>query len=311
MIPTFRHTPKPLLSLLLLAAALTAMPGCAEAPDAEPALDTARASRDRAAIIAHRGYSGRAPEHTFAAYRLAAEAGADYIEQDLQFTADSVLVVLHDGTLDRTANGPAALCVGEVRVHTLDELRECEVGSWFNRENPQHADSAFAAERIPTLEEVLGRYGSTHRLYIETKDPDAAPGMEEALVELVHRYPHLVDPAEPPNLYIQSFSLASLQRLHALDPDIPLVLLFGRLSSEEIQDSLPSIAPYASGIGPHFSSVDPALIAAAHQAGMVVHPYTVNTQEEMDRLISIGVDGMFTNEVELGLRRAEAGAQDP
>ena len=69
--------------------------------------------------IGHRGASGLAPEHTFAAYDLALRLGADYIEQDLQVTKDGVLVVIHDETLDRTASGPAANCTGPVDQKTL------------------------------------------------------------------------------------------------------------------------------------------------------------------------------------------------
>ena len=92
-----------------------------ETPPAEPAADF----RDAAVVvIAHRGASADAPEHTFAAYDLALEQGADYLEQDLQLTSDGVLVVLHDGTLDRTASGPAEACTGAVGDKTAhaDEL---------------------------------------------------------------------------------------------------------------------------------------------------------------------------------------------
>ena len=75
-------------------------------------------------VIAHRGASGYAPEHTFASYDLAVEKGADYLEQDLQLTADGVLVVLHDATLDRTARGPAASCTGPVSEKTLAQVQE-------------------------------------------------------------------------------------------------------------------------------------------------------------------------------------------
>ena len=106
-------------------------------------------------VIGHRGASADAPEHTFASYDLALEQGADYIEQDLQLTADGVLVVLHDDTLARTARGPAGSCTGPVADKTLDQLQDCEVGSWFNEANPDEADPAFADLAIPTMEAVL------------------------------------------------------------------------------------------------------------------------------------------------------------
>ena len=71
-----------------------------------------------------------------AAYDLALEMGADYIEQDLQMTSDGVLVVLHDQNLDRTTSGPAENCTGLVISKTLEQIKTCDVGSWFNEEYP-------------------------------------------------------------------------------------------------------------------------------------------------------------------------------
>ena len=133
-------------------------------------------------VIGHRGASAYAPEHTFASWDRALEIGADYLEQDLQMTSDGVLVVLHDDTLDRTTGGA---CRGRVNDHTLAEIRDCDVGSWFNAARPAHADTAYAAERIATLDEVLTRYADRACFYIETKNPAEAPGMEEALLELL------------------------------------------------------------------------------------------------------------------------------
>ena len=123
-----------------------------------------------ATVIAHRGASAYAPEHTFAAYDLALAQGADYIEQDLQLTADGVLVALHDDTLDRTAQGPADSCTGPVTTKTLAQLRECDVGSWFNDAHPDLADPAYVGLRIPTMGEVVERYGPDVRYYVEAED---------------------------------------------------------------------------------------------------------------------------------------------
>src|SRR4051794_14616879 len=125
--------------------------------------------------VGHRGASGHAPEHTFAAYDLALQMGADYIEQDLQMTRDGVLVAMHDETLDRTTDGS-----GPVRAVTLDEVKRCDAGSWFA--------PRFAGARVPTLEELFRRYGEQARFYIETKSPEIYPGMEEALLALIGRY---------------------------------------------------------------------------------------------------------------------------
>ena len=244
-------------------------------------------------VIGHRGASGHAPEHTFAAWDIAIDMGVDYIEQDLQMTADGVLVVLHDETLDRTSGG---LCRGPVSRRTFREIANCDVGAWFNTAFPERARDNFAGQRIPSLDDVLARYAGRARFYIETKKPAAAPGMEEALLDLLHR--HDLRPTSTPDhpVIIQSFSAASLMKIRAADPDIPLVQLFSRReTSWTIRLQLDAVARYAYGIGPQFRTVDARLVAAAHARDIVVHPYTVNDEPVMRRLIRVGVDGMFTD----------------
>jgi glycerophosphoryl diester phosphodiesterase len=249
-------------------------------------------------IIGHRGASGHAPEHTFASWDLALEMGVDYLEQDLQMTADGQLIVLHDDTLDRTARGPN--CIGPVITRTLADLTECDVGAWFNDARPDRARPEFVGQRIPTLDSVLARYGGRARFYIETKNPEIAPGMEEALVTLLDQHGLLPwndeDEDESDRVYVQSFSTASLLRVRSLNAFLPLVQLFARAeTATAIHARLDSLAEFAQGIGPHYSDVDAGLIAAAHERGLVVHPYTVNAPAEMRRLIDIGVDGMFSD----------------
>jgi glycerophosphoryl diester phosphodiesterase len=249
--------------------------------------------------IGHRGASGLAPEHTFASYDLALDLGADYIEQDLQQTKDGVLVVMHDKTLNRTATAPegvpARYCRGPVSKRTLEQIKQCDVGSWFNEEYPEYASPEYVGLQIPTLEEVFQRYGTTVNYYIETKNPDAAPGMEEELLRLMNKY-SLTQPAiDNWQVLIQSFSPESLQKIHALNPDLPLIQLYFAGSSKAIQRDLDAASTYAVGIGPYKKDVDADLIAAAHERCLAVHPYRVNETAEMEELISLGVDGMFTN----------------
>ena len=237
--------------------------------------------------IGHRGASGTRPEHTFASYDRAIELGADYIEQDLQLTSDGVLVVMHDTTLNRTARGDAANCTGPVDQHTLAQIKTCSAGSWF--------DPAYASEKIPTLEEVFQRYGKSVNYYIETKAPDTADHMEERLLALLDKY-GLREPAVSEwQVLIQSFSAASLQKVHAIDPRLPLIFL-GNPSIAQ----LPDVASYAVGVGPSYTGagINAAWVAAAHAQCLSVHPYTVNDPAAMQRLLDYGVDGMFTNFVD-------------
>lgn len=238
-------------------------------------------------VIAHRGASGYAPEHTLSAYELALDMGADYIEQDLQMTRDGVLVVLHDATLDRTARGPAQYCTGLVSERSHAEVMNCEVSSWRD---------GTAAERIPTLDEVLTRYGQTTRYYIETKQPEQAPGMEEALLEVLARHDLLPDSPNDHTVLVQSFSPESLKKIHGLRPELPLIqLMGGGQFSGDIDQALRDVATYAVGIGPTQRLVTPELMTAATRYGLLVHPYTVNEEADMLRLVALGVHGMFTN----------------
>lgn len=250
------------------------------------------------AVIAHRGASYHAPEHTFFSWDRALELGADWIEQDLQFTRDSVLVVLHDASLDRTARGPADVCRGPVRERAWAELQSCEVGTWFNERDSVHARPEFVGARIPSLEQVFERYVSRAgtRFYIETKDPEQAPGMEEALLALLRRFRLAGVGADTGRVLVQSFSFASLERMRALDPAVPLVyLLSDSIPAASLAAEMTRIARVAVGIGPSRQIINARMVRAAQEAGLVVHPYTVNDAGVMRELLALGVDGMFTD----------------
>ena len=250
---------------------------------------------DAALVLGHRGASGYAPEHTLASYDLAMELGADYIEQDLQLTKDGVLVALHDPTLNRTARGSAENCAGLVIEKTLAQIKTCDVGTWFNEAFPQYARPEYVGQRIPTLEEVFERYRHRANYYIETKNPEDAPLMEEKLLELLDKYNLRGSAVRRNQVLIQSFSPASLQKIHGLDSSLPLIQLYTNLGSANIRATLDQVRQYAVGIGPSKASVDAALVSAAHDRCLDVHPYTVNESAEMATLVGLGVDGMFTN----------------
>ncbi len=254
-------------------------------------------SNDSVAVIAHRGASGYAPEHTWAAYELAVQMGADILEPDLQMTRDGHLVAFHDATLDRTARGPEGLCSGRVSERTLEELRGCDLGRWFNERFPRRARPEFEGQEIVTLDELFARWGSRVRWYPETKEPEEAPGMEEALVELIRRHDLRDLAVERGQVLIQSFSRPSLEVIRRLDPGLPRVQLLRHeaLDGREPNELLAQVASYAHGVGPHRGLVNRSFVKAARTHGLFVHPWTVNEPGEMDRLIDLGVDGIFTD----------------
>lgn len=266
----------------LLAIALLGLSACVDDDDVQ--------------VIGHRGASWDAPEHTVASWDLALTQGADWLEFDLQQTADGELVVLHDETLDRTARGPVDRCRGAVADHRVAELAACDVGVWFNADHPDRARGAYVGQRIQTLDDVLVRYGARAGLYIEIKNPDESPGMEDALLAALERHGLTDSDAGRRRLLVQSFSADALQRLHARAPTLRLVqLLEDPVPPDSLDVAMAAMARYAVGIGPSRRIVSARFVERAHVAGLVVHPYTVNDPAAMTYLLGLGVDGMFTD----------------
>ncbi len=282
--PTMTAGSRTLLGALLVTSASCAAP--------RPAGMTVPYTSD-VAIVAHRGASGWAPEHTVAAYDLALSLRADFIEQDLQRTKDSVLVILHDETMDRTLRGTG--CQGKVSERTLAELKRCDAGSWFNERNAGKAQAMFARERVVTLDELLDRYRDTVRYYIETKNPEDAPGMERQLLETLDRH-GLRSAAHDGRVLLQSFSARSLQLMGTMDRKLVLVQLLDRVGAgRDVGALLDSVARYAQGVGPNRVDATATFIQLAHARCLVVHPYTVNLETDMRQLARDGIDGMFTD----------------
>ncbi|CAN5411919.1 glycerophosphodiester phosphodiesterase [soil metagenome] len=249
----------------------------------------------RPVAIAHRGASWSAPEHTFAAYDLALHQRADYLEIDLQMTRDGVLVALHDPTLGRTADFGGKGCQGLVRARSLADLAGCEFGGWFNDTFPGRARPEFAGQPLPTLDAVMSRYGETTRYYVEMKQPESNPGMEAALVRQIRKHGLYTAAVREWGVLIESFSATSLRLTHRIEPELPLIQLLPVVGSAAAQGHLAEIARYAVGVGVVHRDVDDALVAAVHRHGLVVHAYTVNDESEMERLLKLGVEGIFTD----------------
>jgi glycerophosphoryl diester phosphodiesterase len=243
-------------------------------------------------IVAHRGASAYAPEHTFTSYDLALDMGTEYIEQDVLPTADGVLVCVHDDTLDRTARGPAQNCSGNVGDKTLAQLRTCDMGSWFNEAYPERARPEYVGLPIHTLEEVFQRYGTAVNYYIEIKpNTGLNANVEQLLLDLIQQYGLYDGMVERRQVLVQSFIPTSLFNMYALDPQVPLI----QLSPGATGLTLPAIATYAFGVGPTLDETDRLLVDEAHALGLAVHPYTVNSVEDLEAMAGLCVDGAFTN----------------
>lgn len=258
------------------------------------------------AVIAHRGASWFAPEETEPAYILARELGADYLEFDIQLTSDGIPVLFHDDTLERTTNVAEIFPQrksGVISAFTLTELKTLDAGSWFNIKNPERARPSYKNLHILTLDEVIniassGRPGQ--RLYIESKNPEANPGIEEKIVSLLKNAGWL----DKSKVVFQSFSLESLTRFKELAPEISRVYLVDeKMEKDSGWDKIVKAAMNsANGVGPVGYIAWPWNIRKAHKAGLIVHVYTINALWQVRLVNLFGADGVFTDRCDMLLR---------
>ncbi len=269
-----------LLPLPLLLAALVA-PHAVATPVEQPLGDVL--------VLAHRGASHDAPEHTRPAYDKALRDGTDFLECDLQLTKDGVLVCVHDTTVDRTTGGQHT---GRVDSFTLAQLRKMDFGSWF--------DARFKNQRIVTLEEQLGCYLRTaprSRFHLETKAPAEYAGtMEPELVRVLRKHGLLrTGDAQTSRVVVQSFELDSLEVMARLAPDVPRAYLFAAPTDPAVlAGRLPDYVDIAAPVA-QFVLAHPSFPAIVHETGVPVHTWTVDDEAVMEQLLDLGVDAVFTN----------------
>ena len=289
----FRNVLSIRVPILMLAAAVLSV-----TPSSQTA---ARAGSNRPLLIAHRGASGYAPEHTLAAYELAIKQGADFVEQDLQLTKDGVLICLHDPDLDRTTN-VAKIFPGRASLRdafetgtpkrgfytidfTIAEIKRLDAGSWFNRSNPFAASPAYVGQRIPTLDETIKLVGKRAGLYMELKHVPyyKALGFDSAeKLASVLKTNGFDQPGQRERIFIQSFYKEGLLRMLEVDAGYARVQLLPMEDAGRKDDSAKmtpalaaEIAGYAKGAGPSKNLLKNADdVATLHKAGLLIHPYT-------------------------------------
>lgn len=273
-------------------------------------------------LVAHRGASAYAPEHTLAAYTLAMTQGADFVEQDLAVTKDGILVCIHDLTLERTTNveevfpdrfvdyredktAPAAVPARRWLVHdfTLAEIKRLDAGSWFG--------AKFTGARIPTFQEAIDLVRGKAGLYPELKDPAfyRARGVSpDALLAAALEKNGLVADAKTP-VIIQSFDDTTLKQLARSLPKVPRAFLVDPLSAARLDsvEKLREIATWATVLAPNKAIIEkrPEVVTWAHGAGLTVTPWTFRSsntgsypsvRDEMAKfLYEYGVDALFTD----------------
>ncbi|MBI1286795.1 MAG: glycerophosphodiester phosphodiesterase [Flavobacteriales bacterium] len=233
-------------------------------------------------VTAHRGASGYAPENTLSAVKKALEIGVDRIEVDVQQSSDGVVVVMHDKTLDRTTDSK-----GKVGKKTWEELKQVKAYGKF--------PSEFPNEPIPTLEQVFELMDGKTQFVIEIKAGNKTyPGIEDNVVKLIKKYK-----AEKWAL-VHSFNDKVLKYLHRNYPEIRLQKLFVSYSAGVMLDfKLHSVKlskyDYVEGFGIAKSAAKEKLVKKIHDLGKVVHVWTVNSEEDIQAMIDLGVDGIIGN----------------
>lgn len=228
-------------------------------------------------FISHRGASGLFPEHTFAAYDEAIQLKTDYIEIDLRVTKDGQFIALHDETVDRTTNG-----TGKPGDYMLEEIQQLDAGIRFYNKPTLY--------KVLSLAEIFQKYGNNVNYYIETRPIDGSITYDKDLLNLISLYKINTE-----NIIFESFSLQSLQNLSSLDKSLKLVQLFNVSDPQEVLTNIDWISTHGYGVGVNNAIINDSFVKIIKSKHLELHVWTVDKEEDMKKLIDLGVTGIFTD----------------
>ncbi len=231
-------------------------------------------------IIAHRGAAGSRPENTLAAINKAAADDADWIEIDVQETADNEVVVAHDSDFMKLAGVDL-----KIWDATMADLTEIDIGSWF--------DPSYSGERTPTLRQALKAVKGRGKVMIELKYYGHDVDLESRVVGIVEETDMASD------VSVMSLKYDGVRKMQALRPD----WRYGVLAATAIGDLA---ALEADFLAVNTGQASLQLIRRAHSQGKQIYVWTVDDPITMSRMISMGVDGLITNEPALARQVMEA-----
>ncbi|WP_046756993.1 glycerophosphodiester phosphodiesterase [Kordia jejudonensis] len=216
-------------------------------------------------VTGHRGAAGLSPENTLASIQKAIELKVDRVEIDVHQTKDSVIVIIHDNSINRTTNGK-----GKIKNLTYEELQQ------FNIED---------SLTIPTLKEALKVIDKRAKLLIEIKEGnDYYPNIEKRILSIIKEY-------DAENwCIIQSFEDEIIEEIHTQNPNITIhkLLLTGALYDF---DKLPYIEEYSV----NYFFTTQKLVNKIHSLNKKINSWTVNTEDKIQLLKEMGVDGVITD----------------
>lgn len=228
---------------------------------------------DSVEIIAHRGAAGSRPENTLVSVQKAIDDGADWVEIDVQETVDGDVVVIHDSDFMKLSG--VNLKIWDA---TLDDLADIDIGSWY--------DPAYADQRTPLLREVLEMAKGKAKVLIELKYYGHDVDLENRVIQIVED----LDMAD--QIAVMSLKYPAVQKMRALRPDWRV----GVLAATAVGNM--------SGLDGDFVAVNTGMansgvVNAMTDAGKDLYVWTVNDPLEMSKMISMGVNGLITDEPSL------------
>lgn len=248
-------------------------------------------------VVAHRGDSANFPENTLAAFKSAAELGIDVIETDVHLTKDKHLVIWHDPTLERNTNGK-----GTLESHTLAELKELDAGYTFTKDNGQTFPFRGKGVKLCTLDEAL-KACPNERFNIDLKSKEKE--IVDVFIDVIRS-----NKAES-RVCGASFHLSNLRKLREKAPDILTSITTLEVIPKVIFKSLYSDKPFKEKVVFQVPTeqygikvITKDFITKMHNKGAIIMVWTINDEEEMKRLFSLGVDTIMTDNPRLLIKVA-------
>ena len=235
-------------------------------------------------IIAHRGGRTVRPGHTQAAYEEAVAVGAHLLEMDLHRTSDGVLVAIHDATVDRTTDG-----TGLVKEMTWPQLAKLDAGYTWSADGGKTFPYRGKGLRVARADETLAAFPNLH-FSVELKQFD--PPIVDDVMQLFEQHDAVH------RTIFASFSDTTIQALRKRSPVAPTAMALGEMLIYQGLSDVERAAytPPCVFVQPPWESVTAAFVTAAHKVGLKVHPWTINKPKDMQTLIALGVDGLFTDD---------------